>query len=351
MARDKKFAPNIDNSSPLVYPNGRIQDNTGSGNGTPVNNYVYSDLHEMKDKLMRLYGIAYNGLPDNETNGFQLVDSLRALASKNDFILDLTDTAGVLQVPIKLGFMLEKESVLCLSGVDLAAQTQIKGSDSVTYTITSIGTFKNGEYVRLIKTASGVTLIREVDAVNLDLATGEFGYLKKANQTQENAGAIDTVATTPLTNLTAFIRRVNGVDSTTYLATALQNGLLSAADKAIIDALGANPVRNFGTISNIDINSGTIGSTFPVTGDLVSATLTAKPGQSSTIQVVVANTMTDTNYFVRVFINSQGSDVDDDNNLGSPIFRIINATTFQINLIEYATQSQNLKFFVEVVKI
>ena len=46
MARDKKFAPNIDNSSPLVYPNGRIQDNTGSGNGTPVNNYVYSDLHD-----------------------------------------------------------------------------------------------------------------------------------------------------------------------------------------------------------------------------------------------------------------------------------------------------------------
>ena len=61
MARDKKFAPNIDNSQPLVYPNGRIQDNTGSGNGTPVNNYVYSDLHEMKDKLMRLYGVIPNG--------------------------------------------------------------------------------------------------------------------------------------------------------------------------------------------------------------------------------------------------------------------------------------------------
>ena len=54
MARDKRLAPNVDNSNPSLYPNGRIQDNTGSGNGTPVNNFVYSDLHEMKDKLFRL---------------------------------------------------------------------------------------------------------------------------------------------------------------------------------------------------------------------------------------------------------------------------------------------------------
>lgn len=351
MARDKKFAPNIDNSSPSVYPNGKIQDNTGSGNGTPVNNYIYSDLHEMKDKLMRLYGLDYNGLPDNEINGFQLVDALRALASKNDFVLDLTVSSGVLQVPIKLGFMLEKESVLCLAGFDLSAETQIKGLDSVTYTITTIGTFKVGEYVRLIKTVSGITLIREVDAVNLDLAISELLYLKKANQTQENAGAIDTVATTPLTNLTAFIRRVNGVDSTTYLATPSQNGLLSSADKIIINGLGANPTRNAGTISNIEIHGGTIGALFPVTGDIVSATLIDKPVGISIIRVVVANTMTDTNYIVQFFPQSMSASMADDGGVGTAIFKPVNATTFDFSIQEYGSYVQNLKYHIRVIKI
>lgn len=351
MAKDKKFAPNIDNSSPLVYQNGRIQDNTGSGNGTPVNNYVYSDLHEMKDKLMRLYNIDYNGLSDNETNGFQTIDALRALASKNDFVLDLTVSTGVLQIPVKLSFMLEKESILCLSGFDLGAETQIKGIDSVTYNITSVGSFKSGEYVRLIKTASGVTLIREVDAVNLNLAVGEFLYLKKANQTQENAGAIDTVATTPLTNLTAFVRRVNGVDSSSYLATPSQNGLLSAADKIIIDGVGTSPIRNIGTASGIDINSGAVPTNYAVSGDIVSATLTSKPANASVIRVVLANTMTNTDYYVRMFIESQAVLIGSDNGIGVPVFKIINATTFDFSIQHFQSQAENLKIHFEVVKI
>ena len=259
MARDKRLAPNVDNSNPSLYPNGRIQDNTGSGNGTPVNNFVYSDLHEMKDKLFRLYGIEFNGLPDNELNGFQTIEALRGLASKNDFILDLTDVSGLLNVAIKLGFMLVGESVLCLSGFDFVAQTQIKGTDNVTYSISVVGNFKSGEYVRLIKTVSGITLIREVDAVNLDLAVSELSYLKKATQTQENAGAIDTVATTPLSNLTAFIRRVNGVDSASYLATALINGLYPKEHFAIVAGLGAPALRNVGFFSGLDVSGGSVG--------------------------------------------------------------------------------------------
>lgn len=349
MARDKKFAPNIDNSSPSVYPNGKIQDNTGSGNGTPVNNYIYSDLHEMKDKLMRLYGLDYNGLPDNEINGFQLVDALRALASKNDFILDLTDSSGVLQIPIKLGFMLQKESVLCLSGVDFSAQTQIKGLDNVTYTISVVGGFKSGEYVRLIKTVSGITLIREVDAVSLDLATGEFGYLKKANQTEENAGTIDTKATTPLVNKVAFARRVNGVDSDTYLATTSQNGLLSSEDKIIIDSFGGSPIKNKGTVSNIEVDGMTVGSSLPVSGDITSAIVTVDVGSVSIIRCTVSNALIGTNYKVRMDIESNG-DQSTDSRTGGPTFKIISSTQFDVGISETTGGSQNLKLHIETIQ-
>lgn len=349
MARDKKFAPNIDNSSPSVYPNGKIKDNTGSGNGTPVNNYIYSDLHEMKDKLMRLYGLDYNGLPDNETNGFQLVDALRALASKNDFILDLTDSSGVLQVPIKLGFMLQKESVLCLSGVDFSTQTQIKGLDNVTYTISVLGIFKSGDYVRLIKTASGVTLIREVDAVNLDLAVSEFNYLKKASQTEENAGTIDTKATTPLVNKVAFARRVNGVDSDDYLATPSQNGLLSKEDKAIIDGIGASDLKNIGFISGIEVSGGSVG-VIPSGGNISSASITNTGGGYTTIRCTMANAMSDTNYDVTSSVISLGT-ISADNTVGVPVVKIISTTQFDVSLREFGTGSQNLKINFRIYQL
>lgn len=349
MARNKQLAPNVDNSNPSLYPNGRIQDNTGSGNGTPVNNYVYSDLHEMKDKLFRLYGIEFNGLPDNELNGFQTIEALRGLASKNDFILDLVDNSGVLNVPIKLGFMLQNESVMCFSNVDLTAQTQIKGIDNITYTFNVFGSFKTGEYVRLVKTLSGITLIREVDAVNLNLAVSELFYLKKANQMQENAGAIDTVATTPLTNKTVFERRVNGVDSVTYLATTLQNGLLSKEDKAIIDGIGASPIKNKGWVSGIDIGAGSIGSNYPVSGDITSAVITASGGGVTVFRCTVSNSLINTNYKIRIDVESQSTFNSDTTSL-VPVFKIISTNQFDIGIRESGTPIQNLKLHLETIQ-
>jgi len=331
------------------YPNGRIRNNTGTGNGTPVNEAVYGDIHTNKDKLMDLYGIAPNNLPDNDANGYQIIEALIALASKNDYILPLSVVSGVLSVPIKLGFMLENEQVVCKAGFDLASQTEIKGSDAPTFTITTVGSFKTNEYVRLIKTASGVTLVRLADNVSLDSMVNALLYLKKASQSEENTGAIDTKATTPLTNLVAFMRRVNGVDSATFLATALVNGLYPKEHFAIVAGL-VNKTLNTGSFSGVDIDSGTIGTTYTVAGNIVSATLTAKVNNSSTIRVVLANTMTDTNYYVRIFIQSLSADIDDDNNIGSAVYKVINATTVDINVTEFASQTQNLKFVIEAVK-
>ena len=343
--------PNVDNSDLSNYPNGRIKNNTGSNDGTAVNERVYGDIHQTISKLMRLYNIDPYNLPDNELNGFQIIDALRALASKNDFILPLSVSGGVLQVPIKLGLMLENESVICKVGFNFGSETQIKGLDAPIFTISVLGSFKTNEYVRLIKTASGITIVRLADNVSLNEMVLFLEFLKKANQTQENAGAIDIVATTPLSNLTAFIRRVNGADSNTYLATLLQNGIYPKEHFEIVETLGANPVRNIGSVSGVDVYGGRIGTNYPVTGDIVSASLQGTPSSSSIIRIVVANTMTNSNYYVRTFIQSQSSSIETDVSIGNLVFKPINATTFDICIREFNGNIQNLKIHFEVVKI
>jgi hypothetical protein len=350
MARSKTSSPNIDNSNLLDYPAGRIKDSTGAGDGTPVNEFIYGDKHETFDKLMRLAGINFNGLPDNETNGYQYLDALRSLASKNDFITTLNSVGGFLSIGLKLNLLLVNEQIVCKASVDLTTETQIKGSDGSTIALTFVGNFKANEYVRLIKTGAGITLVRLVDLTNLDLAVSEAQYLKKANQTQENAGTLDTVASTPLTNLTAFIKRVTGTDSILYLATSIRNGLYPKEHFNIVANIGASPVRNIGTASGIDIGYGAIGTNYPISGNIVSAILVDKPTNASTIRVVLSNTMTDSNYYVRMFVESNASIIGLDNGVGVPVFKIINPTTFDFSIQSFQATAQNLKIHFEVVK-
>lgn len=348
--RNKLLQPNIDNSDPINFPNGRIKNNDGSGNGTAVNEQTKGDIHEFFDKCMRLYGIAHNGFPDNEANGYQTIEAVRALASKNDFVLSITSVSAVLNVPIKLGSMLENEQVICKVMIDKSTETEIKGSDNSQFVVSFIGNFKANEYVRLIKNASTVTIVRLVDLVNLDLAVSEFLYLKKANQTQENDGTLDTVATTPLTNKTVFARRVNGDDSDNYLATPSQNGLLSLEDKAIIDGIGASPIKNIGGFSGLDISGGSIGTNYAVFGDISASQCTALGGGLSVIRCTMSNAMTNTNYKVRFDIQSQ-STFDLDTRINTPVFVPISTTQFDVGIRESNSGSQNLKIHIDVIQL
>ncbi len=349
--RNKADLVNIDKSDLANYPNGRIKNNTGAGDGTPVNEIVYGDIHEAKDKLMRDYGIAYNGLPDNVTNGYQLVDALVALASKNDFILNLTDVSGVINVNVKLGFLKTNESFIAKSGFNKGAQTVIKGTDGATKSITFIGDFKTNEYVRMINTGSGVTLIRLVDSVNADTFINELGYLKKATDAEVIAGVLNNVAVTPESFKAAFTDYVNGTNSDDYLATALRDGLLSKEDKVILNGLD-NPVKNVGGFSGLDVGGGTVGATYPVFGDIVSATKEFSSADASVIKLVLANTMDDTDYFVRVHLKSETSGAPSfERTVLVPSTKEYTTTSFEFQIREIESVTQNLRVFFEVVKL
>jgi len=351
MATNKKNAPNIDDSDPTNYPDGRIRDNNGSGNGTPVNRLLYSDLHEFFAKLMRLAGIVYNGLPDNESNGYQLVEAAISLAGKNDFVLPLNVSSGVIQVNIKLSTLKEGEMLTCKAAFNYDTESSIKGTEPSTKTVSVPSKFKTGEYVRLVNSSSGIELIRLGDSASINAMVTELLFLKAATEAEEYAGALTSKATTPYTNQLAFARRVIGLDSGLFLATNLRNGLLSKEDKARLDALFS--VKNVGWFSGADPGFETVGVMKPRAGDISVAQVAQNNSPIETIYTVTfANAMANTNYFVRIHVQSEGTITSDDD-LKSPVFKVVSTTQVQIGIqwTDGSTFNKNLKIHLEAVQI
>ena len=347
----RKFSsnPNVDNSDLTAYPDARIKNNTGSDDGTAVNERVYGDVIQFFLKLKRLAGIIENDLPDNEVNGFQTIDALINLASKNDYLQTVGSVSGVLNVGVKIGLMQVNETLICKASSDLTTETAIKGIDNVIIAISSSSNFKANDYLLLQKTASNIQITRLVDAVNLDVVVSELNFLKKATQTQENAGTSEAVATTPKTNKTVFERRVNGVDSATYLASSLQNGLYPSAHFDIVAGLGTSPIKNKGYFAGLNIG-GTVGS-LTVGGDATSANSeTVVESGTSTILVTMANAMANTNYIVKLYPQSDGNIYDDLDNYGI-LFKPISTTQFRVGLSKIGSQTTSIRVHFEVEQL
>ncbi len=73
--------PNTEAPGPS-FNYGRIKDDSGVGDGTPVNVLVYSDLHLFFEKLMEAGGVVANGLPDSDDDGYQLYQAFQRAARR-----------------------------------------------------------------------------------------------------------------------------------------------------------------------------------------------------------------------------------------------------------------------------
>lgn len=73
------------------YPNGQIKNDPS---GTPVNVLTNGDIQIFFDKMLRIAGLTANGLPDNETNGYQLVDAVVRAARPYDVYTARITQAG-----------------------------------------------------------------------------------------------------------------------------------------------------------------------------------------------------------------------------------------------------------------
>lgn len=133
------------------YLNGDIKD---TPSGTPVNREVYGDIHQFFRKIMRVAGISPNNLRDNETNGFQLFQSLQisarpylvysALLSQtgtNDPTIESSDADGNANEPLE-NSLPQGAIVWARTGVGIYTGTLVGAfpADKTFVTITSTGT-------------------------------------------------------------------------------------------------------------------------------------------------------------------------------------------------------------------
>lgn len=70
--------PNVDTTDP-DFPLGKILDDSGAGDGTPVSQEVYNDIHTFFETMMADAGITANGLFDNDNDGYQLLEALKGV--------------------------------------------------------------------------------------------------------------------------------------------------------------------------------------------------------------------------------------------------------------------------------
>jgi hypothetical protein len=64
-----------------AFPYGNIKDNTGIGDGTPINKDVYADFHQFFARLAALSSITPNGFPEDQVNGFQYMEAFLDMAN------------------------------------------------------------------------------------------------------------------------------------------------------------------------------------------------------------------------------------------------------------------------------
>jgi hypothetical protein len=145
-------------------------------------------------------------------------------------------------------------------------------------------------------------------------------------------------------------------------AQALANRTLWLKDKtATIDAVDAAqnisliallrhmPLHR-GFIQGLNPGTGPVGQTLSPSG-FASALVTDLTGTTgTTFRVTLNSAMPSLNYFVRMSLESIGT-IGVDHDCGSPVFKKVSTTVFDISIREFASGTQNLKMHIEVISL
>ena len=91
MARNLALKTNVEPAD-SDYPYGKIKDDSGSGDGTPVNELVYGDMHQFFARMFAKSGLVYNNLPDSDYSDFQFFEAAQKLWKKFGGVNYITST-------------------------------------------------------------------------------------------------------------------------------------------------------------------------------------------------------------------------------------------------------------------
>ena len=240
MARQLSATPNIDTPD-AQYPAGKIRDEAPPIDGTPVQESLYGDITQFFHKLMRLAGLAYNNVAENETAGFQFVTALttyvRALAST-------TTAKGTIETATDAEVQ---------AGTDVSRAVTPAGLESKTATTTRRGiTYlaSNAEVLAGTDTTKIVTPIN-LSSVNAALLTKIVIIPAWDMDTDIGINVAHGLTFAKIRSIQAFIRN----DDNNVLAPLnIESGSFLYADATLIHLLRANS----GWFDNTSFNSSSL---------------------------------------------------------------------------------------------
>ena len=150
---------------------------------------------------------------------------------------------------------------------------------------------------------------------------------------------------------------LNAKSSLTVTSNVTISSLASGGTRSIgVDNSGkivpmpvvSSAVKNVGWFSGLDVGQST--GSLPVSGNIVSANA-VESGNNSKITVVMANAMANMNYVVKIYTEAESTDLYSDTSISQVIFKKLSTTSFQVGVIEFASEGQSLKIHIEVVQL
>jgi hypothetical protein len=139
----------------------------------------------------------------------------------------------------------------------------------------------------------------------------------------------------------------------TKIDTNLESGTnITAVEHRDVESsiMNAAIPSNRGWFSVLDIQTTPIGTVLNRSGDIISATVINQVNVS-VVSVYLATSMISNNYMVKIYIEGIGLDMNLDSTILCPTFRVISPTNLYINIKEFQTVVQGLKFHLEVVSL
>jgi len=256
------------------FPQGTIQNETDSLNGTPVVREVYGDILTNIYKLLERTGQVPTGSEDAEDTQYQIIEALDLWANNlNDIRQTLIlEAANVWAVDLKLSILPDRYVFVVLASSDYtgvtlfgattnAVQQTFKGSESSpTYAFNPIDNFNDGDYLLIIIDTSGVlaiNLTKQQDKKNSTHFTGlgsPLSYGENVDLQYENDGIL--MSNYPASeDIRLAIANLSGEPDTLILdAVFTDNHTLCYVHLPILDELRLFDINSSGTVSAIAIH-------------------------------------------------------------------------------------------------
>ena len=120
-------------------------------------------------------------------------------------------------------------------------------------------------------------------------------------------------------------------------------------ETAILNFVDNEQTSNIGFVTVGDVDANPVGHTYVVGGNVNSATVVTRTARGEVINVVLANTISSLDYFVRMHVQSLGN-IEFDNDVKTLVFKVQTTNSFFM-YVEDIGGTQNIRIYIETQAI